>query len=110
MGKAIAVRIAAVKLLYRNHVEPGDFVGSAGFQSDELDRRRKRMKIYRKPGGRMLRTQRITQLAVASVNANMIARNVSRGKKREPHDVVPVRMGQKNIEDVLAAGAVLTEQ
>src|SRR5215472_14680985 len=59
-GKAISVRISAVKLLYRTHPEAGDVICSTGFESDELDRRCQRLKIDRETRSGVLRAQRIT--------------------------------------------------
>ena len=38
---------------------------------------------------------------MATVYADAVARNVSGGKKREPHDVVPVRVRQEYVEQCL---------
>src|ERR1700719_3299214 len=55
----------------------------------------------------MLGVQRLAQHGVAAVYANPIAWNVGGGEKREPHDVVPVRVRHKYIEGVFSVGAVL---
>src|ERR1700730_3917134 len=91
-GKAVAIRIPGVKLLYRVHRKTGYLISAAGFESDELNGRGQRAKIDRKKRLRLLGMQHLTQGAVASVDANAVTGDVSRAKKRESHDVVPVRV------------------
>ena len=82
--KAIGIRIARVRLLYRGHRKTGDLASPAGFEGHELDRRGERAKIYGKPRSRVLGAERLFKELVAAVNANSVPGNVSRGEKREP--------------------------
>src|SRR5438105_8702442 len=92
LGKAKPVGIPGVKLFDRGDGKTGYFVSAVGLQGDELDARAQRVKIDGKPRSRVLGAQRLAEHPVTAVYANPIAWNVSGGEKREPHDVVPVRV------------------
>src|SRR5438067_3965237 len=92
LGKAIPVGNSRVKLFDRGDGKTGYFVSAVGLQGDELDTGTQRVKIDGKPRSRVLGAQRLAEHPVTAVYANPIAWNVSGGEKREPHDVVPVRV------------------
>ncbi len=99
-----------MKLLDRQHRQPGHLVGAAGNQFDKLDGRAERVKIDRKVRLLVLPAQRVAQGFVAAMDADDVAGNVSRREKRKPHDVVPVQMRQEHVEAMLAVGPVFGEQ
>src|SRR5260370_25716137 len=110
LGKTVPVGISRVKLFDRSDGKTGYFVSVAGLQGNELDNRAERVEIDGKPRSRVLGAQRLAQHAMAAVYADPITGDVSGGEKREAHDVVPVRVRQKYIESVFAAGTVLPQQ
>src|SRR5215469_2117622 len=108
-GEAVTERITRVKLFDRGDREASYLVTSARLQGDELDIRGKRVEIHGKPGRRVLGAQRFAQYVMTTVDANPISGNVCGREEWETHDVVPMGVGQKYVEGVLALGAMLPE-
>src|SRR5437879_13880923 len=96
-------------LLDRADFQTRDLIVASGLEFDELDSRAQRAKIDRKTGMRLLTLQRLAHRLVASVNSNDVAGNEGRGEKREPHDVVPVGMRQKDVESIRPPRPVLRD-
>ena len=94
-------------LSHGGHLQAGNVVAAARFQAGELDRRAQLREFYWKARRAMLAPQGFLQGGVASVDPDAVPGDVSRPKERESHDVVPVHMGEKDVERVGACGAVL---
>src|SRR5262249_47250971 len=90
--KAEAVRITRVELLQRRYCKAGDLVAAAGLERDELNRRAEGAKIDREKRRRLLGLEDVEQQSVAAVDANMVSGKIGGSEKREPHDVVPMRV------------------
>ena len=58
----------------------------------------------------LLTNENVAHRLVTAVNANHVAGNVRRREKREPHDVIPMRMRQENVEARLLRRAMLRDQ
>src|SRR5436190_12406967 len=94
----------ALKL--RGHAPSCDLIASARLECDEFYRGPEAIKRHRETGRVLLAAKRFLEISVTAVNPNPVSRDVRRGKKRKAHDVVPVKMGLKHMEDVGLGGTV----
>src|SRR5437773_1096082 len=94
----------ALKL--RGHAPSCDLIASARLECDEFYRGPEAIKRHRETGRVLLAAERFLEISVTAVNPNPVSRDVRRGKKRKAHDVVPVKMGLKHMEDVGLGGTV----
>ena len=77
-----------------------DSVFLAGFQRHEFDIRAERCPGNGKTGFRMLPLVGFFEIGMATVNDDLEARYIGGHKERKAHDVVPMRMGLENIDDL----------
>src|SRR6266513_387508 len=94
----------ALKL--RGHAPSCDLIASARLECDEFYRGPEAIKRHRETGRVLLAAKGFLEIGVAAVNSNPVSRDVGRSKERKPHDVVPVKMGLKHVEDVGFGGTV----
>src|SRR5882672_9774319 len=92
----------ALKL--RGHAPSGDVIAPARLECDEFYRGPEAIKRHRETGRVLLATKGLFEIGVTAVDPNLVSRGVGRRKKREAHDVVPVKMGLEYVEDVGLGG------
>src|SRR5258708_1013923 len=94
----------------RRHRQAVDLVRAPWFQLDEFNAGSERSKVDREAGIRLLTNENVAHRPVAAVNPDHVAGNIGRREKREPHDVVPMRMRQKYVEPRFLRGTMLRDQ
>src|SRR5438552_11083795 len=94
----------ALKL--RGHAPSSDLIASARLECDEFYRGPEAIKRHRETGRVLLAAKRFFEISVTAVNPNSVPGDVGGGEKGEAHDVVPVKVGLENVEDVGLGGTV----
>ena len=92
------------------HRQAVDFVGASRLQLDEFDSRAELAEVDRETRIGLLTNENVAHPLVTAVDANHVAGDVRRREKREPHDVIPMRMRQENVEARLLRRAMLRDQ
>src|SRR3989440_11224425 len=87
-------------LKLRGHAPSCDLIASARLECDEFYRGPEAIKRHRETGRVLLAAKRFLEIRVTAGNPNPVSRDGRRGKKREGHDLVPVNMGLRQMEDV----------
>ena len=97
--EAVAERAAPMPLVDEAHLQSRRLEGLARGVGDELDVGLERVERHRKRDVRLLAAQRVLCILVSGVDDNRRAGLVGRPEEREPHDVVPVQVGQEEMID-----------
>ncbi len=92
------------------HRHAGDVVAPARLEVHELDVRAQVREVDGKRRRVLLAAQRGLELRMAAVEANPVARNVGRREERQPHDVIPVQVGDEDVVGLRRSGAVAGER
>src|SRR5271168_4170179 len=107
--KAISVGVVGMILRERQHRQTRDIVAAPGLQLDKIDGRANRLEVNREARRRLLADENFAHRFVAAINPNQVSGNIGRGEKRKAVDVIPVKMGQEDIEDRSSLRAALDQ-
>ena len=94
-------------LQHRRDADAADLVPLPGSQAHELELRIEDRKVDREGGRLLLPAQRCFQAIVAAVDHDTVAGHEGRHEERQPHDVVPVQMGQEDVKGLRGAAVLL---